>query len=74
VVPTRDSRTGAVTAHFRDAFEARRGRGLRPDVDASVWGHLYRLAVNTCMDSRSFSTRGFTLLRNGLFLNFQTGT
>jgi len=47
VVPTRDSRTGAVTAHFRDAFEARRSRGLRPDVDASGWGHLYRLAVNT---------------------------
>jgi len=47
VVPTRDSRSGAVTAHFRDAFEARRGRGLRPDVDASGWGHLYRLGVNT---------------------------
>ncbi|MFM9058068.1 MAG: MOSC N-terminal beta barrel domain-containing protein, partial [Planctomycetaceae bacterium] len=47
VVPVRDSRTGAVTAHFRDAFEARRGRGLRRDVDASCWGHLYRLAVNT---------------------------
>jgi uncharacterized protein len=47
VVPTRGSRTGAVTAHFRDAFEARRGRGLRPDIDASGWGHLYRLAVNT---------------------------
>jgi uncharacterized protein YcbX len=26
VVPSRDSTTGAVTAHFRDAFEARRGR------------------------------------------------
>jgi len=47
VVPTRDSRTGAVTAHLRDAFEARRGRGLPPDVDASGWNHLYRLAVNT---------------------------
>jgi uncharacterized protein YcbX len=47
VVPTRDARTGAATAHFRDAFEARRGRGLRPDVDASGWGHLYRLGVNT---------------------------
>ena len=46
VVPTRDSRSGTVTAHFRDAFEARRSRGLRPDVDASNWGHLYRLAVN----------------------------
>lgn len=46
-VPGRDSRTGAVTAHFRDAFEARRARGLRQDVDASAWSHLYRLAVNT---------------------------
>ena len=48
IVPTRGSRTGAITAHFRDAFEARRGRGLRPDVDASGWGHLYRLAINSC--------------------------
>jgi len=47
VVPTRDSRTGAVTEHFRDAFEARRGRGMRADVDASGWGSLYRLAINT---------------------------
>jgi uncharacterized protein YcbX len=47
VVPSRDSRTGAVTAHFRDAFEARRGRGLPPEVDASGWSHLYRLGVNT---------------------------
>jgi uncharacterized protein YcbX len=46
-VPSRDSRTGAETAHFRDAFEARRSRRLRPDVDASAWSHLYRLAVNT---------------------------
>ena len=47
VVPSRDSRTVAETAHFRDAFEARRARSLRPDVDASAWSHLYRLAVNT---------------------------
>jgi uncharacterized protein len=47
VVPTRDSRTGAETAHFRDAFEARRSRSLRPDVDVSAWSHLYRLAINT---------------------------
>jgi len=57
VVPSRDSRTGAVTAHFRDAFEARRGRGLRLDVDASGWGHLYRLGVNTsCMASAMLCT------------------
>lgn len=47
VVPTRDSRTGAVTEHFRDAFEARRSRGMRADVDASAWSHAYRLGVNT---------------------------
>jgi len=47
VVPTRDSRTGAVTEHFRDAFEARRSRGMRTDVDARAWGTLYRLGVNT---------------------------
>ena len=39
--------TEAVTAHFRDAFEARRGRGMRPDVDAAAWNNLYRAAVNT---------------------------
>jgi hypothetical protein len=47
VVPTRNSRTAAVSEHFRDAFEARRGRGLRGDVDAGGWGGLYRLGVNT---------------------------
>jgi uncharacterized protein YcbX len=47
VVPSRDSCTGAVTEHFRDAFEARRRRGLRPDVDAGAWESLYRLGVNT---------------------------
>jgi len=46
-VPTRDSRTGMVTEHFRDAFEARRSRGMRADVDARGWGTLYRLGVNT---------------------------
>jgi uncharacterized protein YcbX len=47
VVPSRDSRTGAVTERFRDTFEARRGRGLPAAVDASGWSHLYRLAINT---------------------------
>jgi uncharacterized protein YcbX len=47
VVPTRDSRTGAETAYFRDAFEARRSRSLPTDVDTSAWSHLYRLAINT---------------------------
>jgi uncharacterized protein len=49
VVPTRDSRTGMVTEHFRDAFEARRSRGMRADVDAAAWGTLYRLGVNTLL-------------------------
>jgi hypothetical protein len=51
VVPTRDSRTGALTEHFRDAFEARRSRGMRADVDAAAWGTLYRLGVNTGLES-----------------------
>jgi uncharacterized protein YcbX len=51
VVPTRDSRTGVVTEHFRDAFEARRRRGMRADVDAAAWGTLYRLGVNTRLKS-----------------------
>jgi len=47
VVPSRDSRTGMVTEHFRDAFEARRSRAMRADVDAGAWGTLYRAALNT---------------------------
>jgi hypothetical protein len=47
VVPSRDSRTGAVTEQFRDVFEAWRGRRLPGGVDAGGWSHLYRLAVNT---------------------------
>jgi uncharacterized protein YcbX len=51
VVPSRDSRTGDVAAAFREAFEARRSRGLRPDVDAADWHGFYRLAVNTTLSS-----------------------
>jgi uncharacterized protein YcbX len=58
-VPGRDSRTGAVTAHFRDAFEARRVRGLRPDVDVSSWSHFYRLAVNTRLAGEAGGRIGF---------------
>ena len=47
VVPSRDSHTGAATIHFRDAFEARRASGMRPDTDTRAWSHLYRLAINT---------------------------
>ena len=46
-VPGRESRTGALKELFREAFEARRGRGLRADVDAGRWGDFYRLGVNT---------------------------
>jgi uncharacterized protein YcbX len=53
VVPVRDSRTGAETPWFRDAFEARRSRSLRPDVDASAWESLYRLAINTSLTGPS---------------------
>jgi uncharacterized protein YcbX len=52
VVPTRDSRTGAVTEHFRDAFEARRGRGMRKDVDFSAWNNFFRLALNLMSPGR----------------------
>lgn len=47
VVPSRDSRTGAVAEHFRDAFNARRARAMRPDVDPTAWRTLYRLGINT---------------------------
>ena len=43
----RDSRAGAVTERFRYAFEARRNRGMRADVDADGWRGLYRLGLNT---------------------------
>ena len=46
-VPTRDSRSGAVSEHFREAFEARRRASLREDVTASAWNTFYRLAINT---------------------------
>ena len=47
VVPSRDTRTGAQTKLFRDAFEARRYRGLRQDVDTRDWEDYYRLGLNT---------------------------
>jgi len=63
VVPSRESRSGVVTAHFRDAFEARRGRALRADVDASGWNHLYRLAINT----RAAGVGGRIAVADGVF-------
>lgn len=46
-VPTRESFSGVVTERFREIFELRRSTSLRTDVDASQWGDLYRLGVNT---------------------------
>jgi len=46
-VPTRDSRSGLVSAYFREAFEVRRRASLREDVTASTWNTLYRLGINT---------------------------
>ncbi|MCE9630381.1 MAG: MOSC N-terminal beta barrel domain-containing protein [Planctomycetia bacterium] len=53
VVPSRDSRTGAVTEQFRDVFEAWRGQTLPAKVDASGWSHLYRLGVNTIFQDKA---------------------
>jgi uncharacterized protein YcbX len=50
VMPGRDSRTGGQTAHFRDAFEARRSRWLNRNVDASAWSGFFRLGVNTRLE------------------------
>jgi uncharacterized protein YcbX len=58
VVPSRDSRTGSRTEHFRDAFEARRQRSLRADVDAAAWSHWYRLAANTVVVTDGPIARG----------------
>jgi len=63
VVPSRDSRTGEVTIAFRDAFEARRNRGMRADVDPGAWRTLYRLGLNTC---RSGPTRACVRLVCGV--------
>jgi uncharacterized protein YcbX len=57
-VPSRDSRTGAVTGQFRDVFEAWRSRTMPADVDPSSWSHLYRLAVNTGATAAGMITVG----------------
>ena len=46
-VPSRESRTGGADELFLEAFEARRGWGLRADVDVGRWGDFYRLGINT---------------------------
>jgi len=65
VVPSRDSRTGGVTEHFRDAFEARRARAMRPDVDATACRTLYRLGVNTTVLLPAPVYPGRTVLMSG---------
>ena len=47
VVPSRDSHTGCVTTLFRDAFEARRSRGLREEIDGRLWNDYFRLGVSS---------------------------
>jgi len=56
VVPSHHSRTGLLTALFRDAFEARRSRGLRVDVDGRGWESYLRLGVNTAVVSQAGSS------------------
>ncbi|MGB8852792.1 MAG: MOSC N-terminal beta barrel domain-containing protein [Pirellulales bacterium] len=62
VVPSRNSRTGAVTTAFRDAYEARRARAMRPDVETAAWRTLYRLGVNMCGQVPARLCRGEMLL------------
>jgi uncharacterized protein YcbX len=59
-VPGRDSRTGSFKELFRDVFEARRRRSLRPDVDAAAWETLYRLGINTRVESAGTVRSGDT--------------
>jgi uncharacterized protein YcbX len=61
VVPSRDSRTGLGTERVRDAFEARRRRGLPAGVDAADWGHFYRLGVNTVGVTAGTLERGMSV-------------
>jgi uncharacterized protein YcbX len=57
VVPSRDSRTGAVTEQFRDVFEAWRCKTLPAAVDAGGWGHWYRLAINVAAGGQAGPAR-----------------
>ena len=47
VVPSRDSHTGRDTLFCRDAFEARRRRALRHDVDCRHWLGYFRVGINS---------------------------
>jgi uncharacterized protein YcbX len=60
VVPSRDSHTGRVTPLFRDAFEARRSRGLRADVDSRSWENHFRLGLNV----EAYRNAGWLLTRS----------
>ena len=57
VVPSRHSRTARPTLLFRDAFEARRSRGLRADVDGRGWDGYFRLGVNTAIATNASTSR-----------------
>jgi uncharacterized protein len=47
IVPTRDARTAATTAHFQKTFLTERATSLPIDVNRDRFNHFYRLAVNT---------------------------
>jgi len=61
VVPTRDSRTGRVTEQFREVFETWRTRTLPAAVDAAAWSGVYRLAINTLVETPALVAVGETL-------------
>jgi uncharacterized protein YcbX len=50
-VPSRDARTGAVTAGFGPTFVARRQQSLPVWAPADSFNHYYRLAVNTRVEN-----------------------
>ena len=51
IVPTRDSRTGNVTAKFQQIFTQRRQQTVTAGINPSRFNHFYRLAVNTRISS-----------------------
>lgn len=50
IVPTRNTRSGDATAHFRKHFSQKRQETLPPWVNRDRFNHYYRLAVNTRLD------------------------
>lgn len=52
VVPSRDSRSGAVLAGFQKQFAERRQATFPPELSTAHFNDYYRLAVNTRLDSQ----------------------